>query len=531
MDDRSDADDAILAALDERGRRALESLAVSGPSPEAPTAFDVRSSLTGSLIGSLPRQTAADVAAAAARARTAQREWAATPMPRRSRILKAFHDLVLAERRALLDLVQWESGKARADAFEEVADVAMTARYYANTAARHLADRRRRGLIPALTRTVEHRQPKGVVGVIAPWNYPLTLAASDALAALAAGNAVILKPDSQTPHTALAVRSLLVRAGLDHRLFQVVTGKGAELGPPLVEACDCLMFTGSSATGAQVASQAGARLVAASAELGGKNPLIVCQDANLGRAVPGALKACFSNSGQLCVSVERVYVHERVWDRFVPAFARAAGKLRVARTMDWEADMGPLIDPGHLAKVDAYVRDALGKGARLLAGGYAVAQAGPAGYAPTILAGVTEDMDVFAEETFGPVVAVYPVSGEDEAVRLANATAYGLNASVWSRDARRGVRIAKRIHAGTVNVNEGYAAAWASLDAPMGGMKASGLGRRHGAEGILKYTEAQTIAVQRLVNLQAPRGMGQETWARALVSYLEVLRRLPGFDR
>jgi len=280
-----------------------------------------------------------------------------------------------------------------------------------------------------------------------------------------------------------------------------------------------------------VASQAGARLVAASAELGGKNPLIVCQDANLGRAVPGALKACFSNSGQLCVSVERVYVHERVWDRFVPAFARAAGKLRVARTMDWEADMGPLIDPGHLAKVDAYVRDALGKGARLLAGGHAVAQAGPAGYAPTILAGVTEDMDVFAEETFGPVVAVYPVSGEDEAVRLANATAYGLNASVWSRDARRGVRIAKRIHAGTVNVNEGYAAAWASLDAPMGGMKASGLGRRHGAEGILKYTEAQTIAVQRLVNLQAPRGMGQETWARALVSYLEVLRRLPGFDR
>ena len=437
----------------------------------------------------------------------------------------------LAERRALLDLVQWESGKARADAFEEVADVAMTARYYANTAARHLADRRRRGLIPALTRTVEHRQPKGVVGVIAPWNYPLTLAASDALAALAAGNAVILKPDSQTPHTALAVRSLLVRAGLDHRLFQVVTGKGAELGPPLVEACDCLMFTGSSATGAQVASQAGARLVAASAELGGKNPLIVCQDANLGRAVPGALKACFSNSGQLCVSVERVYVHERVWDRFVPAFARAAGKLRVARTMDWEADMGPLIDPGHLAKVDAHVRDALGKGARLLAGGHAVAQAGPAGYAPTILAGVTEDMDVFAEETFGPVVAVYPVSGEDEAVRLANATAYGLNASVWTRDARRGVRIAKRIRAGTVNVNEGYAAAWASLGAPMGGMKASGLGRRHGAEGIRKYTEAQTIAVQRLVNLQAPRGMGQEAWARALVSYLEVLRRLPGFDR
>jgi len=140
-------------------------------------------------------------------------------------------------------------------------------------------------------------------------------------------------------------------------------------------------------------------------------------------------------------------------------------------------------------------------------------------------------MDVFAEETFGPVVAVYPVSGEDEAVRLANATAYGLNASVWTRDARRGVRIAKRIRAGTVNVNEGYAAAWASLGAPMGGMKASGLGRRHGAEGIRKYTEAQTIAVQRLVNLQAPRGMGRETWARALVSYLEVLRRLPGFDR
>ena len=367
--------------------------------------------------------------------------------------------------------------------------------------------------------------------MISPWNYPLTLAASDAVAALMAGNAVVLKPDSATPFTALAVRSLLVRAGADPGLLQVVTGAGTALGAPLIDAVDALMFTGSAATGSAVVSRAGARLIPVSAELGGKNPLIVRADAPLARTVRGTVRACFSNAGQLCVSIERVYVHRDVWDRFVPALVRATGALRVGATMGWETDMGPLISAEHRARVAAHVDDAVARGATVLTGGRALEEVGPTAYAPTLLAGVTGDMEVHSAETFGPVAALYRVSGDEEAVRAANASPYGLNASVWTADPRAGAALAGHIRAGTVNVNEGYAAAWGSTAAPMGGMGASGLGRRHGPEGILKYTQSQTIAVQRLMPLQAPPGVGGERWAAALTAWLRLARRLPGLDR
>ena len=501
----------------------LASLVCAAPGrPTQPS----HSPFDGTLVGEVPVCTADDVADAVDRARVAQAAWAGTTLAERAAVLLRYHDLVLDRQPELLDVVQRESGKARVSAYEEAADVAMTARYYAHTAARHLGPTRRRGALPFLTRTVEHHHPKGVVGVISPWNYPLTLAVSDALAALAAGNGVVLKPDSQTPFTALAAVELLYEAGLPRELFQVVTGPGSQLGPPLIEHVDYLMFTGSTATGRLIAEQCGRRLIGFSAELGGKNPMLVLADVDLDRAVEGAAWACFSNTGQLCISVERMYVEDAIYDRFVPAFVARVRRLRLAAGCTWDADIGSLVSDSQLTTVTRHVADAVAKGATVLAGGTARPDLGPCFFEPTVLTDVTDDMELARAETFGPVVAVHRVRDEHEAIALANDSDYGLNASVWST-AAHGAAVATRLRAGTVNVNDGYAAAWASHDAPMGGMKDSGVGRRHGREGILKYTEPQTVAVQRLLPMGRVPGLGHRRAAGVLNAGLRLLRRTP----
>lgn len=479
----------------------------------------------GSVVGEVPACTADDVALAVRRARAAQPAWAALPVGRRAAIARSFADLVLDRETEILDLVQRETGKNRLSAFEELADVALTAAYYARTARTHLRPRRRRGAFPVLTRTLELRQPKGVVGVISPWNYPLTLAVSDAVAALLAGNAVVLKPDSQTPFTALLVVDLLRAAGLPDDLFGVVTGPGTEIGPALIDAVDYLMFTGSTRTGRTVAAQCAQRLIGFSAELGGKNPMLVLDDADLDRAVDGAVQACFSNSGQLCISIERIYVAGSLYDDFVRRLTERVGTLRLGPGPGWDVEMGSLVSEAQLATVTAHVDDAVAKGARVLTGGRARPDLGPLFYEPTVLADVTDDMTLAREETFGPVVAVYRVADDDEAVERANDTVYGLNASVWSRG--RGDAVGRRLRAGTVNVNEGYAAAWASHDAPMGGMGDSGVGRRHGREGIHKYTDAQTVAVQRLIPVGPSPLLSGEAYARLMSTAVRIMRRLP----
>ncbi|MFF9001196.1 succinic semialdehyde dehydrogenase [Streptomyces achromogenes] len=479
---------------------------------------------TGAPLADLPVSTPDDVETAFVRARTAQKTWAATPMAERKKVLLRYHDLVLARRDQVLDLMQAENGKTRRDAFLEVVDIGIVSRYYARNAAKYLGPKRRRGAIPLLTHTTELRHPKGVVTVISPWNYPLSMAASDTIAALMAGNAVVQKPDTQTALTALWSMDLMYDAGLPKDVWQMVIGRGGSIGGALMDNADYMMFTGSTATGRQIASDAGKRLIGASLELGGKNAMIVLDDADIDKAVDGAVAACFPSAGQLCVSVERLYVAESVRDEFVAAFVARTKKLKIGAAYDYSVDVGSLTTPSQLRTVTEHVDDAVAKGATVLAGGKARPDLGPLFYEPTVLTDVTPDMTLHDHETFGPVVSVYTYRDVDEAIRLANATAYGLNGSVWSRNGARGRAVAARMHAGTVNVNEAFAAAWGSVDAPMGGMGDSGLGRRHGADGILKYTEPQTVAHQRVQGFNPPSGISPETWATVLTGALRILK-------
>jgi succinate-semialdehyde dehydrogenase/glutarate-semialdehyde dehydrogenase len=310
--------------------------------------------------------------------------------------------------------------------------------------------------------------------------------------------------------------------------MQVVTGSGSELGPGLIEGTDYIMFTGSTKTGRTVAAQAGEQLKGASMELGGKNAMIVLADASVSRAAEGAERALFSNAGQLCISIERLFVHESIADEFTAKLVERVRGMKLGTSLDYGPAMGSLASATQLETVVAHVDDAVSKGAEVLAGGRARPDVGPYFYEPTLLGRVADGMTLFRDETFGPVVAVSTFSDEEEVIARANDSDYGLNFSLWTRDTRRGLEIGSRLQAGTVNVNEGYISGWASVDAPMGGMKASGLGRRHGADGITKYTESQTVAIQKLAPIAPPPGVPYPLWTRLMTLSLRLLRRVPG---
>lgn len=498
-----------------------ESLAVEAPFTRQP-------------FGEVLLGTADDVQHAVERARRAQRGWAARPVAERAEVLIRLHDLLLKRQVEGLDLLQLETGKARYHAFLEYYATLSSARYYGYHGPSILRTRRRGSLIPLLGHTEVNYQPKGVVGIIGPWNYPLLLVLTDALPALLAGNAVVVKPAESTPFAALWGAHLLYEAGLPPELFHVVPGYGEEAGSALVDAVDYVHFTGSTEVGRIVAEQAAPALKGYSLELGGKNPAIVRHDADLNKAVVGLLEGCFLLAGQTCISVERLYIHTSVFDDFVTRFAAATKAMLLNARYDFSAHMGSLASTEQLDKVSAHVEDAVAKGATVVTGGRPLPELGPLFYAPTLLTDVREGMELYREETFGPVVALYPFSSDHEAVTLANDSEYGLNASIWTRDRSVARRLAGQLAIGMVGINDPNAATWGATDAPMGGFKASGVGRRNGPEGLLRFAEPQNVSS--LLGWPLPTGplvpgaygISQRQMAEVVEAGFRLLRHLPG---
>jgi succinate-semialdehyde dehydrogenase/glutarate-semialdehyde dehydrogenase len=468
--------------------------APAGVAAELPAErLEVHNPATGQRAGSVRLSSAADVAPAAANAREAQRRWAAARFADRARIVRRFHDAILgAEHERVLDVIQSESGKSRRDALVEVLTVAGTASYYLAHGRRFLAAERRRSPLPGFTRVEVLRRPHGLVGIISPWNYPFLLGIADALPALLAGNAVLAKPSELTPLSAEIAREILIAAGLDPDLLILLHGPGATLGPALIDQVDYVGFTGSTASGRQVALGAARRLIPYSLELGGKNPMIVTADADVDDVVTGIVAGSFSNSGQTCISIERIYVERPALEPLKQALKARLADFRLGFTASFETDMGSLIGEHHARKVEDQVEAAKAAGARVVCGGRRRTDLGAAFFEPTVLEDVPPTTPLAREETFGPVVALYPFDRVDEAIAAANDSDYGLNASVWSGRRGRSRRIARSLETGSVGVNATLLV-YHSFDAPMGGMKQSGLGRRHGAAGIQRYTEAQTI--------------------------------------
>jgi succinate-semialdehyde dehydrogenase / glutarate-semialdehyde dehydrogenase len=429
----------------------------------------------------------------------------------------------------MFDVLQSETGKSRRDAFVEMFAVACEARYYAYNGGRYLKSRQVKSAIPLRDRTTVHYKPVGVVGVISPWNFPFILSVGDAIPALLAGNGVVLKPASLTPLTAIWARDRLVEAGLPPALFEVVTGPGSSIANALIDSVDYVMFTGSTEIGRKVAERAATRLIGCSMELGGKNAVVVLPDADPKHAVDVTIEGTFNNAGQVCINFERAYVHRDIYDRYVDALKRSTVLCRVGSHSDFSDDIGSLISPDQLETVEAHVQDAVSKGAQVVVGGNRRSDLGPLFYEPTILAGVTPDMTVYAEETFGPVLSVYKVDSVDDAVHLANNSSYGLHYGVLGQNRRRAEQVAKRLEAGSVAVNDSYMV-WGAMDAPMGGIKQSGVGRRHGPEGIRKYCDVQTIVTNRtpwqIGSYETALSINKRL-ADALVILLRIWRHVP----
>jgi succinate-semialdehyde dehydrogenase/glutarate-semialdehyde dehydrogenase len=488
--------------------------------------YELTEVYTGEKVLDLPQSSPADVETAYAAARKAQATWASWPLKRRLDVMKAFHELLLANGLVIADLMQVETGKARRMAFEETCDVLMVTSHYIKAAPRILKEKKHGGVVPIVSTSTEVRLPKGVIGLISPWNFPFATSLSDAMPALIAGNGVVLKPDNKSTLNVAYGVGLLYEAGLPDGLIQIVCGEGPDIGSTIVENADYVMFTGSTATGRIIGAQAGQNLTGCTLELGGKNPLIVLDDANLDDVIPGTIMAAFLNTGQACMHIERIYVSENRKAEFTQRFVQAAQAIQIGASYDFSPDMGSLVSVLQRERVQSHVEDAVAKGATVLTGGKARPDLGPAFFEPTVLTDISDDMILAKMETFGPVTSIYTYTTVEDAIAKANDTDYGLNASVWGSDLKAAEAVGRQIEAGNININDGLAASYASKKSTSGGFKTSGVGSRHGDAGMLKYTDVQNVAVLKKQVLSNPPDTDWSKNVEKTVKGLRFMRKL-----
>ncbi len=495
----------------------------SNGQPAADT-IEVRRPVDGSLIQTIPVDSPQNVAEIAARVRAPQPAWDAIGFDGRRRWLESFRDWILANQDRLDDLMQEETGKVRADATLEAFYCIDAINFWIDRGPKYLADEIVTPHVPLLRakRAKIVYRPFGLVGFISPWNFPVILSLGDALPALVAGNAVLIKPSELTPLTLMEmIRGWREDVGAPD-VIGVVNGMG-DTGGALVDESDYVQFTGSERTGKIVMARAAETLTPVSLELGGKDPLIVTRDADLERAANATVWGGLANSGQICISIERVYVEEPVYDEFVELVrSKVQGLRQGADGNTYTAEVGAMTSPAQVDIVSDQVEDARSSGARILTGGER--KDGPGDwYEATVIADVDHSMKVMREETFGPVIPVMKVADVEEAITLANDTSYGLGSSVFAGDPAEGERIARRIEAGHCNVNDVHAN-YFILGLPMGGWKHSGIGVRHGAQGIRRFCHTEALTVPRL-----PQAKAEPIWFPYSARKRGLIRRLYRF--
>jgi acyl-CoA reductase-like NAD-dependent aldehyde dehydrogenase len=484
--------------------------------------LSVTNPISGNSIGKIPITTPEAVRAAFLRAKAAQPAWDARGTQARSKLILAWVDLLWEKQKDIIQTIRDEMGKTETSAFMEVGVIYNTTLYYLHHAPHLLRPQTRRSGVPVKHKARLYYKPYGVCGFITPWNYPLLNAWQDLIPALIAGNTALLKPSELTPFTSLRVVDMMYQAGIPQDVVQVLTGDG-RTGAAVVEQADYIAFTGSTQTGRRIAMRAAERLIPVSLELGGKDPMIILKDANVDLAASGALAGALENSGQVCVSIERIYVERDIYDPFIERIQHYVQQMQIGAGDGMDVHMGSMTSERELLRSEEHIADALAKGARVLFGGKRRPDLGPLFFEPTILVDVDHTMRVMQEETFGPLVPIMRVDNVQEAVRLANDSAYGLSAAIHSKDLKRAEQIATQIESGDVHINTTH---WifGTTALPMGGVKHSGMGRRNGPEGLMRFVRPQAILVDNQL-LDRPKMVLLDNFTYRVVRMLLWLRR------
>lgn len=485
----------------------------------------VTNPITGNSIGQAPITTPEEVRAAFLRAKAAQPDWNALGVKARGKLILAWADLLWEKQAEIIQAIRDEMGKTETGAFMEVGVIYNTALYYIHHAPRLLRPQTRRSGVPVKHKARLYYKPYGVCGFITPWNYPLLNAWQDLLPAMIAGNTVLLKPSELTPFTSLKVVEMMYQVGIPRDVVQVLTGDG-RTGAEVVEQVDYVAFTGSTRTGRRIAMRAAERLIPISLELGGKDPMIILKDANIDMAASGALAGALENSGQVCVSTERIYVERAVYDRFVERIQHYVQQVNLGAGDGIDVHMGSMTSEHELLRTEAHIADAVEKGAKVIFGGKRRPDLGPLFFEPTILVDVDHSMQVMREETFGPLVPIMCVENVQEAVRLANDSEYGLSASIHSKNMKRAEEIATQIESGDVHINTTH---WifGTTSLPMGGVKHSGMGRRNGPEGLMRFVRPQAILLDNQILDRPKMALLDDFTYRVVRILLRLRRRFP----